>query len=393
MIAAQRKKRSLKWVSLVGAALLAQPGLAGAAPRAAANIHLTRAQEKSLNIQTAEIKAAAIRPMITLYGELRANPRARWILASPLAGVVVHLHGKAWPQIGTHVVRGSSLAGIKPVVSTTLNITLALELTKVKADLLAARVAQSAAAAAYHREQSLYARNKAVSLQRVQAAHAAFAGAAARVQADFQSIAAISRQLKTRTGGFLPLPIFQSGMVTAILAHPGEAVAADQPLLKIEDFHTLLAAVALPASDSGRIAAGTIAHVRALGHRHWLKAQPLTLGPQADRQTRGLTMLYVMDNPGTLRPGMAITAWIPKTAKAVTMTIVPRSAVIWWEGERWVFAARGKGVFTMRELIHPLSVPAGYAVKNGSLPEKRIVSRGAQLLLTIKLSSTLKKSG
>ncbi len=104
-------------------------------------------------------------------------------------------------------------------------------------------------------------------------------------------------------------------------------------------------------------------------------------------------MLYVMDNPGTLRPGMAITAWIPKTAKAATMTIVPRSAVIWWEGERWVFAARGGGAFAMRALIHPLSVPAGYAVKNGSLPEKRIVSRGAQLLLTIKLSSTLKKSG
>ncbi|MGC8541568.1 MAG: efflux RND transporter periplasmic adaptor subunit [Phycisphaerae bacterium] len=393
MNSAQRKIITMLWGGLLAAVVLARVGSVWATLSDPAIIHLTKAQEKSLNIQTIKLSTATLRPVIKLYGTLRGDPDGVWLLSSPLAGVVANMPGKPWPQIGSVVIRGSSLAEIKPVVSTTLQITLALELTKVRADLVAAKVAQVTSAAAYGREKTLYAQNKAVSLQRVQAAQAAFAGARSRVQADEQSIAAISQQLKTRAGGVLPLPVFQSGMITDILAHPGQAVAADQPLLKIEDFHTLLAAVALPASDSGNVAMGTIIRIRALGHRHWLKAKPLALAPQADRQTRGLSVLYVIDNPGSLRPGMAITAMVPKTGKTVTRIIIPRAAVIWWRGERWVFIARGGGMFSLHELIDPQGVPTGYAVKNDSLPAQRIVSQGAQLLLTIKLSSTLKKSG
>ena len=392
MNSARRKSMTRLWGGLVAAVMLARAGSVLAAPSDSSVIHLTKAQEKSLNIQSIKLSTATLRPVITLYGELRGNPDGVWILSSPLAGVVANMHGKQWPQIGAVVIRGSSLAEIKPVVSTSLQITLALELTKVKADLAAAKVVQLTSAAAYAREKTLYAHNKAVSLQRVQAAQAALAGSHARVQADVQSIAAISQQLKTRAGGVLPLPVFQSGVVTDILAHPGQAVAADQPLLKIEDFHTLLAAVALPASDSGGVAMGAAIRVRALGHQHWLKAKPLTLGPQADRQTRGLTMLYVIDNSGALRPGMAITALVPKMGKAVARTIIPRSAVIWWRGERWVYLQHSKGEFVLHELVHPISIPGGFAVRDRTIPLQRLVSNGAQLLMTIQLQSVLKPS-
>jgi hypothetical protein len=363
-----------------------------AAPSTSTAIHLTPAQEKSLNIKTVRMKTMAIRPLLTLYGELKVNPDRVWMLSSPLAGMVLNMPGQQWPQIGAAVIRGSSLAGIKPVVSTTLEITLALELTKVKADLAAARVAQTTSAAAYIREKSLYAQNKAVSLQQVQAAQAAFAEARARVRADVQSITAISRQLKTRTGGFLPLPIFQNGIITQVLAHPGEAVAANQPLLKIVNFHTLVAAVALPASDSGKVAMETEIRVRALGHQHWIRAKPLTLAPRADRQTRGLSVLYLIDNPGALRPGMAITAQMPKAAEAATITIIPRTAVIWWRGERWIYLQPQNGVFVLHELVHPVTLPGGFGVRKGNIPLQRLVSKGAQLLLTIQLESTLKPS-
>ena len=390
----RRKKIGVSILLSVGILAL---GITGGRVSAASSdsnvIHLTSAQEKTLDIQTIHVKTQMIEPTMTLYGELRSNPDGVWTLSSPLAGVVLNMPGKSWPQIGSAVVRGSSMARIRPIVSTTLQSTLALELTKVKADLAAAKVAKSTAAAVYVREKSLYTQNKAVSLQRLQAAQATLAAAKARAQADAQSIAAIAQQLKAKTGGFLPLPIYQSGVITQVLAHPGEAVAAAQPLLQIEDFHTLLASVALPAADSGSVALDTAIRVRVLGHKHWLSGKPMTLGPQADRQTRGLSVLYLISNAGTLRPGMAITAKVPKAAKAVPMVIIPRTAVIWWRGERWVFIARGGGVFALHELINPQSVPAGYAVTNGSLPAQRIVSQGAQLLLTIKLSSTLKKSG
>jgi multidrug efflux pump subunit AcrA (membrane-fusion protein) len=391
------RNKAAKWLKLLPITILANVPVALAATYNSNTgaIHLTAAQEKTLDIQTREITTAMIRPTMTLYGQLRRNPDGIWILSSPLAGVVFNMPGNAWPRLGTKVIPGSSLVGIRPVVSTTLQITLSLELTKVKADLMAARVAQSTAVAAYKREKSLYALNKAVSLQRVQLANAAFAAARARVQADVQSIAAITQQLKTKAGGFLPLSAFHSGVITAISAHPGEAVAADQTLIKIENFHSLMAAVALPASASGRVAMGTDIRIRVLGHKHWLKAKPLTIGPEADRQTRGLAVLYMIDNPGLLRPGMAITALVPKIGKMHVMTIIPRTAVVWWRGKRWVYSESPGGMFTMRELIHPKAVPEGYAIKAGSLPAngQNIVTKGAQLLLTIKLSSTIKKSG
>ena len=382
----------LQWVGVLAVAVLTNAVHAGAASSGSTVIHLTAAQEKSLNIQTIKLNTATHRPVMRLYGELRNNPDGVWILSSPLTGVVANMPGRLWPQIGSVVIRGSSLAEIRPVVSTSLQITLALELTKARADLVAAKVAQATSAEAYARERTLYAQNKAVSLQRVQAAQAAFAGAQARVQADVQSIAAISQQLKTRAGGALPLPVFQGGIVTDILAHPGQAVAADQPLLRIEDFHTLVAAVALPASDSGNVAMDTVIRVRALGHKHWLKAKPLMLGPEADKQTRGLTALYVIANSGSLRPGMAITALVPKIANAVARTIIPRTAVVWWRGARWVYLQHGKGEFVLHELIHPIAFPGGFTVRDGTLPAQRLVSNGAQLLMTIQLQSVLKPS-
>ena len=372
----------------------AQATLASAAPPGITVIHLTAAQQKTLNIQTAPLQTAAVRPMLTLYGRLKRNPDTVFTLASPLAGVIRALPPRPWPQIGLAVTQGQLLAGVKPVVSTTLRITLALELTKLQADLIAAKVARSTAAAAYAREKSLYHQNQAVSLRSLQQAQAAWAAARSRVKADAQSIAAIARQLKAgAAGAMLPLPVFQTGLVTAVLAHPGQAVAANQPILKVENFQTLLAAVALPASESGRVAMAKPIRVQALGHQHWLLARPVAIGPVADRQTRGLSILYMLHNSGTLRPHMAITARVPKIAPAVRRTIIPRSAAVWWRGRRWVYFQRAGGTFVLRELIHPLAVPGGFAVRPGSLPPRPIVVHGAQLLMTIQLQSTLKKSG
>ena len=375
-------------------ALGANVSLASAALPGTTVIHLTSAQQKTLNIQTAPLKTASVRPRLRLYGQLQRNPEAVFTLASPLAGAIFAAPGRPWPHMGLEVTHGQILAGVKPVVSTTLRITLALELTKVQADLIAAKVARSTAAAAYAREKSLYQHNQAVSLRRVQQAQAAWAAARSRVKADGQSIAAIARQLKAgAAGAMLPLPVFQTGMVTAVLAHPGEALAANQPILKVENFHTLLASVSLPASESGMVAMAAPIHVRALGHRRWLVARPLAIGPAADRQTRGLSILYVVNNSGTLRPRMAIAAHVPKIARAVQRTIVPRSAAVWWRGRRWVYCKRRDGVFVLRELIHPMAVPGGFAVQPGTLPPRLIVVKGAQLLMTIQLQSTLKKSG
>ncbi|NNM88703.1 MAG: hypothetical protein HKL95_09305, partial [Phycisphaerae bacterium] len=104
------------------------------------------------------------------------------------------------------------------------------------------------------------------------------------------------------------------------------------------------------------------------------------------------SILYMLNNSGTLRPEMAITALVPKIAKAIQMMVVPRAAAVWWRGRRWVYFQHPGGAFVLRELIHPVAVPGGFAVRPGTLPQRLVVSRGAQLLMTIQLQKTLKQS-
>ena len=61
-------------------ALGANVSLASAALPGTTVIHLTSAQQKTLNIQTAPLKTASVRPRLRLYGQLQRNPEAVFTL-------------------------------------------------------------------------------------------------------------------------------------------------------------------------------------------------------------------------------------------------------------------------------------------------------------------------
>ncbi len=362
----------------------------------APSVHLTAAQSRALGLQIAAVQTVTYQPILKLPGVFQADPHHQFIVAAPLAGTVEAMTDRPWPHLGDKIAHGQAIAAIGPTASSTLRVQLALQAQQVKADLASAQVAKQVADAALKRLEGLYRHEQSVSLQRVQAAQAAQAQAAARVEADTQNLAAISRDLRSggAPGGRLPLPVFLDGTITQVLAQPGQAVAAHQPLFGVENFQSLLAAVALPAGQSAQaLTHGTI-QVQALGHRRWLEAKFLLIGRQADRQTGGLTVLYRVENPGSLRPEMALTAQVPRMATAQPRSFIPRSAVIWWQGQRWVYCEAGAGRFGLTALPRIEATARGYVVAPQAIPAgQRIVTRGAELLLNMQLASTIRKAG
>jgi hypothetical protein len=62
--------------------------------------------------------------------------------------------------------------------------------------------------------------------------------------------------------------------------------------------------------------------------------------------------------------------------------VVPASAVVWSEGKAWAYLQTGARQFSRRELATDSPVDAGYFVTAGFSVTNKVVTRGAQSLLS-----------
>ena len=89
-----------------------------------------------------------------------------------------------------------------------------------------------------------------------------------------------------------------------------------------------------------------------------------------------------------LRPGTAITAWFPNGAGSRQSLVIPRSAVVQQDGRTWAYVQTGDDRFERRAV--PLDQPSGngYVVTRGFAAGDKIVTTGAQTLLSEELKSS-----
>ena len=348
-------------------------------------IHLTVAQQRHLGIVSAPLQAVTEAPTLTAYGSLEADPASTYVLSPPVPGIVIST-GQAW-QIGRYVPRGTRLMRLEPVISPSTRVSIMLQLAKVKADAVAAQAALRTAAAAYHRARRLYGEQQAVSRQSVQVARAAMVAQQARLAADNHTVAMISQALRFGTRSQAPLPLIaaHSGVITRVLVRSGEFVAANQPLLKIRNFHRLLAELALPPNASSTVARQT-ARIKLLGQSLWLVGKPIGLAPRADLKTRGLTALYLVRTAQNLRPNLAITGYLPLPGRPTKGVRVPRSAVVWRRGERWLYVRSGSDSFRPVMLRRCPSISGGFFVARGLRAGQMAAVKGIPVLLSLQLS-------
>ncbi len=241
-------------------------------------------------------------------------------------------------------------------------------LSKLNADLTSAQAALDSSSAQYRRTKRLYAEQKNASLRDLQSAEATYLSDKARLEA-------LEQQLRDDWGGQLArIDSRARGKLISALIDRRQAIARV----------TAPIGEALDSSPGG-------AEVFVLGREQ----QPLHAGvlyeaPAINPQMQGqafLLLIGTQDFP--IRPGTALSAVLPTSAKSQQGVMVPRAAVVRYAGKQWVYCELSGDRFARREIVPAQLTAEGYFVTQDLAPGTRIVVAGAQTLLSEELKAQI----
>lgn len=106
--------------------------------------------------------------------------------------------------------------------------------------------------------------------------------------------------------------------------------------------------------------------------------------PRVDPRIQGKSFLYLVHARSGLAPGANVLADF-SIGKEMRGVIVPASGVVWSEGRAWVYQKTAPGRFTRRAVATDTPVEKGFFVATGLSPNDKIVTQGAQTLLSEEL--------
>lgn len=109
----------------------------------------------------------------------------------------------------------------------------------------------------------------------------------------------------------------------------------------------------------------------------------LSASPSANSLVPGDPWLYVAQQ--AIPAGIRTVASIPSSRGAISALIVPQEAVVWYGGQTWAYVRTAPDRFTRRPVSSAHQVEAGFAVSSGFQAGDRVVTQGAQLLLSQEL--------
>ncbi|UGB38631.1 hypothetical protein [Frateuria soli] len=102
------------------------------------------------------------------------------------------------------------------------------------------------------------------------------------------------------------------------------------------------------------------------------------------RSTSGLAAGWLLQaEAGPLVPGMVLTAQLDGEGTPVRGVLLPRAAIVRWNGLDWAYVATGATEFE-RRVVHPGAMtPTGWLVGAPFKPGERVVVQGAEALVAI----------
>jgi hypothetical protein len=115
-------------------------------------------------------------------------------------------------------------------------------------------------------------------------------------------------------------------------------------------------------------------------------AQFAGTAPTVDPQLQGQGFFFLVSNSSAnLLPGAAVTGYITYSGETQTGVLVPRSAIVRFNGMSWVYQQTSDTSFSRIEvhLLQPLA--EGWFVRGPLKPGDKVVTLGAQLLLSEEL--------
>jgi len=307
-------------------------------------------------------------------GEVRARHEAD--LAFRISGKLVSRQ----VEVGSSVKAGDVLAHIDPA-DTALNAEAA------RSQALAAETDYTYAKAEYERYQSLLEK-KFISPAVFDAKQALFKAAKARLdQANSQA------SMAGNQAAYASLRADRAGLVTAVMAEPGQVIGAGQPVIKLAQPNEKEVVVAVPENRIAEMLAASAATIRLWAEpdkRYHGKVREVA--PNADPLTRTFAAkVAILDAGPEVRLGM--TANVAFNAGGPSVVILPLTAVTQKDGNNLVWVVEGA-----ENKVTPRAVKVGkfgndeVTILAGLKPGERVVSVGVHKLVAGQIVRPIEQS-
>ena len=225
----------------------------------------------------------------------------------------------------------------------------------------------------YDRLKSLYNTQQNVSAKDFQAAEGAFQNDQAGVAAARQDVAYQMAALRQTWGD-------------TIATWAADNSPALNRILNRED---VLVQVTLPADGPATAPAELSLE---LPNQRRVAAKLVSRFPEVDPRIQGPGFLYVTKRQGALAPGLNLVAHIAEGPR-LSGVIIPRSAVVWLNGEPWIYVQTGSHEFTRFAVSTDHPNAGGFFVSKGIAPGDRVVRAGAQMLLSAEFHTQTQSGG
>lgn len=361
-------------------------------PSDEASVQLDAAAQQRAGIRTEVLTARSIVPETIAYGHLEEDPATTFVLRAPIAGILRAADGHAWPRIGEHVEAASLVGAIEPRFTPSERIGLNTQLTAARSELTSATASVNAARAAYERARLLNADSKNVADRIVQDSEAHLRSEEARAKSAGETVQVLEASLATT--GVAPvrsLNAERAGDVVEVLAQPGEAIEPGSPILRLARLDLLLARVDVPIGDR-ILPAATQARIVPAGYEEQspLRAERVAVSGAVDPHAQGIPLLFrVSGTRFGLRPGLAVTAYLPSAGAVRSGFIIPQAAVARMGGKAYVYVETAPTKFERRVISLDQPTGEGYVAASDFKGGERIVTVGAQSLLSEEFKSQM----
>lgn len=110
--------------------------------------------------------------------------------------------------------------------------------------------------------------------------------------------------------------------------------------------------------------------------------------PQLDPRLQSPSFLYALSAHAGLVPGINLAVYLP-TGPERSGVVVPYGAVVWWQGSAWCYVEPSPNKFTRVEVSTANPTPYGWLVNEGIGVGARVVTEGAQTLLSEEFRSQI----
>jgi multidrug efflux pump subunit AcrA (membrane-fusion protein) len=291
--------------------------------------------------------------------EKKSEPESR-VKKGPNGEIIVTLDAATQKTMGLQTV-SLAKAGLNPELKAYGRVLDISSLATLVADLTTAQAANDASQAELRRLKALAAQNNA-SERALQAAEAA----AVRDQTQVDSTRLrLLANWGSSIAGRKDLPDFVQSLGSLACALVELDIPAGQPLTGLPTGARLLT-LSDPANP--------------------LAAQLLGPAPTIDPQLQGRGfLLLVSPNPAKLAPGAAVSGFLTLPGEPQSGVLLPRGAVLRFNSQTWVYLQTGEETFQRTEVRLEAPLAEGWFVREGLKPQDRVVTVGAQQMLSEEL--------